>query len=164
MGYNSQLYFDMDGVVADFDAAFQNIYGTEFSPANRSDFWRERVKTDEVFRHMPVIEEGLYVARSLEMEGIPICFMTSTGGLPHHIDIAKQKLDWLHAHDLGSHPVAFCMNTIGKGTFGTGNILLDDREKVCQAWKDNGGIAVQFKRDQYQEITKQLIELWKENA
>jgi len=82
-----------------------------------------------------------------------ICFMTSTGGLPHHIVIAKQKLDWLHAHGLGGHPVAFCMNTRGKGQYAyPGAILIDDRQKVCDAWVDGGGYAHIFTREWAMDI------------
>lgn len=146
------IYIDMDGVVADFDQSIINIFGETYSGKTADKFWKQTCVEAEVFRHMPPIEEGLYMVDRIRAVH-PICFMTSTGGMPHHIDIAKQKLDWLHAHHLGGHPVAFCMNTKGKGAYAKpGAPLIDDRQKVCDAWTEGGGIAHLFTRDTASDI------------
>jgi len=106
------------------------------------------------------IPEGIDMVRKIS-KNLNICFMTSTGGMPHHIDIAKQKLDWLHTNGLGQHPVAFCMNTRGKGLFALpGEPLIDDRQKVCDAWTSVGGEAFLFTRDNADSIAKHILDLW----
>lgn len=141
------IYIDMDGVVADFDQAIINIFGEEYSNKIADQFWKRVCVDAKVFRRMPPIAEGIQMVESIRAKH-DICFMTSTGGLPHHIDIAKQKLDWLHAHGLGEHPVAFCMNTRGKGLYAKpGAHLIDDRQKVCDVWTQNGGVAHLFTRE-----------------
>ena len=141
------IYIDMDGVVADFDQSIINIFGVEYNNKIADKFWKQTCVEAEVFRRMPPIQEGLDMV-NLIRETRDICFMTSTGGLPHHIDIAKQKLDWLQAHGLGEHPVAFCMNTKGKGQYAQpGAPLIDDRQKVCDEWNAGGGDAYLFKRE-----------------
>ena len=151
------IYIDMDGVVADFDQAIIDIFGEEYSNKIADKFWKQTCVEAEVFRRMPPIHEGLQMVEIIRMQR-DICFMTSTGGLPHHIDIAKQKLDWLHDHDLGGHPVAFCMNTHGKGLYAKpGAILIDDREKVCAAWVGGGGLARLFTRDAAPVIAESVL-------
>ena len=139
------IYVDMDGVVADFDQSIVSIFGEEYSDRIADKFWKHTCVDAEVFRHMPPIDAGIGMVADIIEMGRQICFMTSTGGIPHHIDIAKQKLDWLRDHGLGEHPVAFCMNTKGKGLYAQpGALLIDDRAKVCEAWQANGGHALQF--------------------
>lgn len=150
------IYIDMDGVVADFDAAIVQIFGEEYSNKIADKFWKETCVNAEVFRKMPRIAEGVSMVEVIRSRR-PICFMTSTGGMPHHIDIAKQKLDWLHAHGFGEHPVAFCLNTKGKGAYAyPGAVLIDDRQKVCDAWSERGGQAILFERSRATEIAQQF--------
>lgn len=147
------IYIDMDGVVADFDLSIVNIFGEAYSNKIADKFWKQTCVEAEVFRWMPAIPEGVEMVEAIRATN-DICFLTSTGGMPHHIDIAKQKLDWLHAHGFGSHPVAFCMDTRGKGLYAKpGAPLIDDRQKVCKAWADGGGVAHLFTRDGAPAIT-----------
>jgi len=150
------IYIDMDGVVADFDQSIIDIFGEEYSNKIADKFWKQTCVEAEVFRRMPPIAEGIEMVEAIRAYH-DICFMTSTGGMPHHIDIAKQKLDWLHAHDLGQHPVAFCMNTQGKGRYAQpGAPLIDDRKKVCDAWIQGGGVAYLFTRESALKIVADL--------
>lgn len=152
-----QIYIDMDGVVADFDQSIVNIFGEEYSGKIADKFWKQTCVEAEVFRQMPPIPEGVKMVEAIRAKN-EICFMTSTGGMPHHVDIAKQKLDWLHKHGFGEHPVAFCMNTRGKGLYAKpGASLIDDRVKVCDAWVDGGGIAFLFTRARAQDIAERFI-------
>lgn len=110
------IYVDMDGVVADFDASITALFGEKGldEQKNADAFWKETCVKHEVFRQMPEIPEGMLMVEWMIKARYPICFCTSTGGMPHHIDVARQKLMWLHDHGLGAYPVAFAMNTAGK--------------------------------------------------
>lgn len=158
------IYIDMDGVIANFSQSIIDIYGEEYSNKIADDFWKATCVDAEVFRLMPPIPEGIEMVRRISAEN-DICFMTSTGGIPHHIDIAKQKLDWLRAHGLGEHPVAFCMNTVGKGRFaGEGKHLIDDREKVLYEWRIGGGIPHLFTRDRAKGLADFFCARGEDNA
>lgn len=146
------IYIDMDGVIADFDQAIINTFGEEYNNHIATKFWKETCVEAEMFRKMPPISEGIAMVTEI-LKYHDICFMTSTGGMPHHIDIAKQKLDWLHTHGLGDHPVAFCMSTVGKGRFASrGRLLIDDRRKVCDQWRMGGGSFFLFTREEAHNI------------
>lgn len=141
------IYVDMDGVVADFDQAVMDIFGQPYSDDVAQTFWNVYVVPDQVFRNMPPIQEGLDMVTALQ-EIDTICFLTSTGGGKDHIDIAKQKLDWLYSNNLGFFPIAFCMSTRGKGEYAQpGAILIDDRQKVCDEWEEQGGTPLLFTRE-----------------
>lgn len=151
------IYVDMDGVVADFDSAIVKLFGEEGLDRNADKFWKQTCVESEVFRHMDEIREGIVMVLSLIENGFKVCFMTSTGGMPHHLDIAKQKLDWLKSHHLGSLPIAFCMNTEGKGLFAqSGSVLIDDRQKVVDAWDRNGGKGILFTKEAAPFIWQQV--------
>ena len=156
----SMIYVDMDGVVADFDSAIFKLFGEDGLKKHADEFWKGTCVNAEVFRHMEPIPEGIDMVARLAAAGRKICFMTSTGGLPHHIDIAKQKLDWLRSQGFGIFPVAFCMNTEGKGMFAQhGRVLIDDRQKVIDAWEMNGGEGILFARANAGQIADQLVEM-----
>jgi hypothetical protein len=147
------IYVDMDGVVADFDSAILKLFGEDGLEKKADQFWKRTCVDAQVFRAMDPIREGIAMVLSLIEWGHQVCFMTSTGGMPHHVDIAKQKLDWLHANGLGALPVAFCMNTEGKGRFAKDQaVLIDDRQKVIDAWNRNGGRGILFTKDKAAEI------------
>jgi hypothetical protein len=93
-------------------------------------------------------------------KGIPICFMTSTGGGKHHNHIARQKLTWLYQYGLDKHPVAFAMNTLNKADFAQpGSLLIDDRQKVLNAWEKRGGKGILFTRETASITARELTKL-----
>lgn len=155
-GKKEMIYVDMDGVVADFDKGILNYFGEPYSEKIANQFWNYTVKDIQFFDGLSPINEGLDMVREIS-ESNDVCFMTSTGGMPHHIDIAKQKLDWLHRYGFGDKPVAFCLNTEGKGKYSyPGAVLIDDRQKVCNAWEKRGGKSFLFTRECALEISNGL--------
>lgn len=153
-----QVYIDMDGVVSDFDAAIAKLFGEQGLDRNADKFWKKTCVEAQAFLHMEPILEGVEMVRTLVAAKVPICFMTSTGGMPHHNNIAQQKLAWLQKHGLGDHPVAFCMNTKGKGAFSAiGRLLIDDREKVVAEWRLRGGMGILFTRECASRIASAVI-------
>jgi 5'(3')-deoxyribonucleotidase len=153
-----QIYIDMDGVVADFDAAIVKLFGEEGLERNADKFWKRTCVEKEAFFHMEPIWEGVEMVLALQAARVPICFLTSTGGMPHHNQIARQKLAWLYKFELGEQPVAFCMNTVGKGRYASDlAILVDDREKVLAEWRKQGGIGILFTRQKAADIAQSLI-------
>lgn len=151
-------YVDMDGVLADFDQSIMNIFGENYNNEIAKVFWKETCVREQVFLRMPPIEEGIQMLERLIYHDMKPCIMTSTGGAPHHIDIAIQKIEWLRNLGFNDLPMAFCMSTDGKGWFArAGTILIDDRQKVCDAWNKNGGKAYLFTRDKAAEIGAEVI-------
>lgn len=149
------IYVDCDGVLADFDAGLEELYGIRGIPDPQT-FWEHDVKANRFYLHLPPIREGLKLLELLRSGTEDVCILTSTGGGTHHMDIAQQKLEWLQEHGVRDLPVAFPVNTKSKATFAhSGRALIDDRAKVCDAWVRKRGDAILFER----EIAPVLVQL-----
>jgi hypothetical protein len=150
------VFIDMDGVVADFDKHVVEVYGKPMESMTNKEkdrFWDAECVAFRFFANSPLIQEGASLVKSLCEASFPVSFLTSTGGQLQHIEIAKQKLDFLQRHGFGDLPVAFATGTASKATFASpSNVLVDDREKVVDAFRSNGGVAHLFQRDRWQSV------------
>ncbi len=160
------VFIDMDGVVSDFDLHILRTYGHPMDTMSREmkdRFWDAGCVARRYFANSPPILEGITLVKRLESMGVPLSFLTSTGGELQHIDIAKQKLDFLHRHDLGHLPVAFATGTKSKASFASSKtILIDDREKVVTAFEEAGGRAILFSPDRV-SVIESVVLGWVEN-
>jgi len=148
------LYFDMDGVLANFDKAFLEWYGVSGlsnveqlinDPDIAEAYWNRDVHSNRFFSTLEPVKTGIQLFFDVKELGYNPCIMTSTGGGRYHNEIAIQKIDWLAAQGIRDIPMAFCMNTVGKGAFAQpAAILIDDRQSVLDEWTNRGGIGVQF--------------------
>lgn len=99
------------------------------------------------------------MVKAIQSRGIDVAFLTSTGGGLQHIDIAKQKLDFLQRHGMGYLPVSFATGTKSKALFARpGIVLIDDRKKVVDAFRSSGGVAYLFSRSNWKSIASQISE------
>ncbi len=150
------IFIDMDGVVADFDKHVLDVYGKtmdEMSNKEKDRFWDAECVAFRFFANSPVITEGCNLVSDLVAAGFNVSFLTSTGGQLQHIEIAKQKLDFLNRIGFGMFPVAFATGTKSKAMFAApGKILVDDRKKVVEAFRENGGSSILFEREKWQVI------------
>lgn len=149
-----RLYVDQVGVLADWDKGVAEHYGQKHCDEIADDFWNKACVSDMIFARLPVIEEGLRMLQDLRDAGLKPCILTSTGGGRHHYQIARQKLIWLEDNGVRGLPVTFAMSTSGKADFAApGDILIDDRQKVVDAWAAAGGHGILFTRDSADLIT-----------
>ncbi len=156
LGVVMLVLVDMDGVVSDFDRHIETVYGkpmSEMTNKEKDKFWDAECVSNRFFANSPPIPEGLEFVKRLNDAGIEMTFLTSTGGQLQHIEIAKQKLDFLQRYNMGRLPVAFATGTECKASFAKpGTVLVDDREKVVNAFRGRGGVAHLFTRDNWESI------------
>lgn len=159
------VFVDMDGVVADFDRHVESVYGKsmdDMTDTEKSRFWDAECVSYRFFANAPPIQEGISLVKSIEALGFDMAFFTSTGGQLQHVDIAKQKLDFLQRYYIGHLPVVFATGTKSKASFANDRaVLVDDREKVVNAFRANGGTAFLFTRDNWKEVVDSIIEMRK---
>jgi hypothetical protein len=158
---NLMIYIDMDGVVANFDKRFREMFGCSIEDMTDkpvfADFWARRC-ANEFFTHLDAIPEGIEMVDEIYSLGLPCAFLTSTGGGFHHYGIARQKSTWLARHFSNAIPVIFCTGTASKAAFaGLRSLLIDDREKVLTAFIGAGGSGVLFTPDRYSEIVQEVV-------
>ncbi|MEO1580536.1 MAG: hypothetical protein AAFR91_01740 [Pseudomonadota bacterium] len=138
------IYFDMDGVIADFEKGIQAKYGEPFSKMHPGKFWNQQVGRDQVFLDLPSVPTGLELLRGVMATKAPVSILTSTGGGKYHYTIAQEKLAWLERHEIKT-PVCFCLNTASKASFSLPDtVLLDDRDSVVAKFNEGSGTAYRF--------------------
>jgi hypothetical protein len=150
------IFIDMDGVVADFDAHMLECFGLtmeEMTEQEKEQFWNVECVSKQFFANAPLIPEGLHLVRTLRSARFELSFLTSTGGGKHHLEIAKQKLEFLERNHFDDMPVAFATGTKSKASYANaGTLLVDDRQKVVDAFKSAGGNALLFTRENWGDI------------
>ncbi len=156
------LYFDIDGVLADFDsmtsgAAELNHPSSEMTPEMREakkKFWLNIEQNFSFWADMPVMEniqELLTVAKSIG----EIFVLSKTPGAKHFLSgqkyvdfVADEKRKWI-AKNLGeffnTEHVIICDGKKGKLIQPNKNdILVDDRPENIKEWESCGGRGILF--------------------
>lgn len=141
-----RLFLDMDGVLADFDKAanqvlgmdnykFEHIYGSEV-------YWNRLHRCGRFFEDLEPMPDALtlwYATRHLN----PAILTALPRTNPDHV--RAQKLSWVREW-LGSDVEVITCRTPEKPEYCLpGDILVDDRAVNQQAWDDKGGYFVLHK-------------------
>ena len=146
-----KIYFDMDGVLADFDRGVREMCGMETldqgtrSPAQDDLMWEAIRKIDHFYDKlelMPGAKEmfdavfGAYGDRCEILTGIP----KEKRGI---ITAAEDKINWMKRILSDQIKVNICYRAekILKCT-GSGTILIDDLKKNIDEWQAAGGTGI----------------------
>lgn len=140
-----KIYVDLDGVLADFDKAAEdilatdNIYKYEFI-WGADVFWKKINAFPNFFRDLPLKEDALKLWTTIERFNPEI--LTA---LPRDNGerVSEQKRAWVK-HHLGSpSPVVHtCMTKDKPKLCAPGDILIDDRAVNRDAWMAAGGTYI----------------------
>jgi len=135
----TQLFVDLDGVLADFDHGFENLFGhrpayrdgPEFGP----DKWHKIQEAGAFFRNLrPMLDH-----REL-WDGVAHLDPIILTGVPHSVpDVFVQKRGWVDEH-IGAHVhVVGCLSKDKCKHANPGDILIDDWERYRHLWEGMGG-------------------------
>ena len=144
-----KLFLDLDGVLADFDRRIMDIFGKLPHQIHPGYMWSTLAKTDGFYRHLPWIGEGKDLWNTLSVFG-PVILT----GVPRGKWAVAQKLDWCE-RELGSKTEVITCYTREKpekaGELcpeGIIPVLIDDRDKILEAWEKMSGIFIHHKNVQ----------------
>lgn len=138
---NRRLYLDLDGVFADFDAAFPDVFGMDHRSMANDDMWAKINAHPSFFRDLPPCDGSLAGFAALEQFKPTILTSCPRTNYQH---VAGQKRAWVRQH-FGQHiTVLPVMGGHNKPLFmhSDGDVLLDDFRKNCDAWAKAGGTAI----------------------
>ena len=164
------IYFDMDGVLADFDLGVKEILQMQPIPKGTQD----KEKSDAIFNAIQKkIAEGIYFYRELkpidkvvdvfkDLHSLYGDFVQILTGIPREergIKNAKEnKEDWVKQY-LGDDIIVNAVTRKEKANYCHNEdcILIDDYTSNIQDWKKAGGIGIIYRNAS--DLKKQLCEL-----
>lgn len=140
----TRLYIDLDGVMADFDKHFFELWGVESSKLDDPTLWKWINEEVNFFLNLPLCEGALDFFKSVEHLNPTI--LTACPKSNYAIS-AVQKRRWVYKHLSKDVTVIPMLGGRNKFLFmhAPGDILIDDFEKNCIPWAGHGGIAILHK-------------------
>jgi hypothetical protein len=141
----SKIYLDMDGVIADFDRRYKELYKIYPSEADTYkvfDGFFTQFIADEQFAKLDLLPDAVELIEYLKTLSIPTEILSSTSSERRDADIRKQKLEWLDKHDI-RFPVNLVPGKRLKKDYSNPNVLLiDDTSVNIDQWRKEGGIGI----------------------
>jgi 5'-nucleotidase len=143
-----KIYLDMDGVIADFDRHYRELY--KMSPKEADDkkaFYKlfDHFIATEQFAKLPMMQNAKLLLEFLNGTGVPVEILSSTASEKRHDAIAPQKTEWLLKHGI-HYPINFVPGKRLKRTFAKPeHLLIDDTSVNIDQWRENGGIGILHK-------------------
>ncbi|MET0556882.1 MAG: hypothetical protein ABW221_27835 [Vicinamibacteria bacterium] len=137
----SRLFLDCDGVLADFDAGFEERFGTKprayEAKHGASRFWNEIRLADPPFYLMLPLKPDAPALYGAVAHLEP----TILTGKPQGDWAEPQKRAWAGVH-FPDVPVIVCLARDKPDYCRPGDVLVDDQDKHRQPWEAKGGIFV----------------------
>jgi hypothetical protein len=137
-----EIFLDMDGVLADFDAAAKaalktdNTYKWQFI-YGKEKFWEVLNKNPDFFLNLPVMPGATKLLWGLRKKKLAV--LTALPDTSRDRTVDSQKRTWI-ARNIGSGIPVFTCSTEDKPKFCTpGAVLIDDRAVNKEAWEAAGG-------------------------
>jgi hypothetical protein len=147
-----KIYLDMDGVIADFEKRYIDLYGMNPKEAEKqnkfNDNFEDFIQTQQ-FTYLPYTFKGSVLINVLEtiflQKGIPTEILSSTANESRHAELSTQKSKWLENAN-----ILFKRNFVPgkelKYKFATPtSLIIDDTDVVISDWEEAGGIAIHHK-------------------
>ena len=152
-----QLYIDCDGVLADFEGYARSILHEDVNLALRRDeasVW-QILRRAEVFRHLPVREDGMKLFRAIRHLHPVILTGCPPGGWAE-----QQKREWAEEDFPGVRMLTCSSKDKRNFMENPGDILIDDYKKYRSLWENAGGIFVLYRNTQQtlQELAPHLAQ------
>jgi hypothetical protein len=137
------LFVDLDGVLVDFEKGVEAVTGSLPSGQTPRSMWSQLARTEGFYEHLEWSADGRELWDAVKhLEPIILT------GLPLGSWAEPQKRAWVK-RELGDHvPVITCMSRkkAVRAREAAPNdstpILIDDREKLRDAWEQMGGIFI----------------------
>jgi len=148
-----QVFLDLDGVFADFDARVKHLTGKHPSQLDRSRLWKMINSDKRFFAELELIEGCMALweaTRDLE----PV-FLT---GAPSNRTFQQQKKEWVARIFGPEFTVHVVPKKLKQDFSGPHKVLIDDTPENIQQWIARGGHGILHKGDHASTI-KALQEL-----
>jgi hypothetical protein len=144
----NKIYLDMDGVIADFEKRYKELYDMEPRQAEKNKkfnhFFDDFIAKDN-FATLDLMPGAINLLNYLKTLPMPTEILSSTASEEKYDAISKQKLIWLQTHGI-TFKTNFVPGKKHKYKFATpDSIIIDDTQSVISDWVKAGGIAIWHK-------------------
>jgi TATA-binding protein-associated factor Taf7 len=141
----TKIYLDMDGVIADFDKRYKELFKMAPKEAESNklfDKFFTQFISDRQFAKLDMTQDGLMLINYLRSLHIPTEILSSTSSEKRDPEIRKQKMEWLEKHGI-PFPVNLVPGKRFKKDFANENsLLIDDTAQNIDQWRKEGGIGI----------------------
>ena len=148
----SQLYCDLDGVLADFELGISNKFKKPISELNEGIMWSVLRKSSTFYENLPWMPEGkelwerIKVFNPIILTGCPYAFPSAV----------TQKQKWCE-RELGPDVKVITCRTKDKPNYcKKGDILIDDRDIIMEQWIANEGKYILYSEGKLESIIKEI--------
>jgi hypothetical protein len=141
----TKVYLDMDGVIADFDKQYKELYRMSPKEADdKKEFYKlfdNFIETGQ-FAKLDMTQDAKILLQFLDSTGIPVEILSSTASEKRHDAIAPQKTEWLREHGI-HYPINLVPGKRLKRQYAKpDHLLIDDTSQNIDQWREDGGIGI----------------------
>lgn len=138
MSESVRLFLDMDGVLADFDTGYEQVFGIRPSKADDNVDWDAVRAVEGFYEALPPMSDLDDLWRAVERHN-PIILTGVPSSVP---EAPENKRAWVRKN-LGAHIEVRCCPSKDKCLHASpGDILIDDWEKYKHRWVKAGGVWI----------------------
>ena len=141
----TKIYLDMDGVIADFDKRYKELYKMEPKEAeDKKEFYKffDNFITTKQFATLDLMPDAVPLLNYLSKLNIPTEILSSTSSEKRDADIRAQKLMWLQTHNIGFKVNLVPGKRLKKDFSNVNSILIDDTPVNIDQWRREGGVGI----------------------
>lgn len=159
------IYLDMDGVLADFDKHFEDLYGITSKGYEEKhgqiEFWRKVYCNPKFFITMPKAPHFMDIMRKCTGITNDVCILSSPS-VTNQALCMIQKRKWIDFHLGGIFPAIFERD---KHKYANPNaLLIDDTDSKVRSFLAAGGNAFLYSIDNHQEFVEFINKLNLQNT
>ena len=156
---DSEIYVDMDGVLADFFGAWKKLVGKDWREIKDLDGALQRIRDkDDFWLNIPVTPNAMNLLSLVkQLKG---SYNILSAPLPNDPKSEPHKRQWIE-NNLSAFPPSKVIITSNKSVHatqpdGTPNILIDDFGKNIAKWEAAGGVGFKHKDHKFERTVKNL--------
>ena len=142
-----KIYLDMDGVIADFNKRYKELFTVHPKEAEKDNKFEPFFKVfirKQGFATLDLMPDAINLMNYVRKIGIPVEILSSTASEDRDADIRPQKIKWLKDHQIEFNPI-FVPGGELKAKYATpDSLLIDDTPKVIDAFRRAGGIGILY--------------------
>ena len=155
----SEIYVDMDGVLADFFGAWKKLIGTDWREIKDLDSALQKIRDkDDFWLKIPVTKNAMNLLSLIK--GLKGKYNILSAPLPNDPNSEPHKREWIKKN-LSAFPPSKVIITSNKAVHatqpdGTPNILIDDFGQNIAKWEAAGGVGFKHKDHKFERTVKNL--------